>query len=44
MVGSDLTFAERGLHELKGVPGMWGLYAARKEREPGGSDSITAPA
>jgi len=44
MVGSDLTFAERGSHELKSVPGMWGLYAARKEREPGGSDSITAPA
>ena len=31
MVGSDLTFAERGSHELKGVPGAWGLYAVRKE-------------
>lgn len=30
MVGSDLTFVDRGSHELKGVPGVWGLYAARK--------------
>ena len=44
MVGSDLTFADRGSHELKGVPGAWGLYAVRKEGEPGGSESITAPA
>ena len=44
LVGSELTFAERGTHELKGVPGAWGLYAARKEDEPGGSDSITTPA
>jgi class 3 adenylate cyclase len=28
MVGSDLTFEDRGLHELKGVPGMWNVYAA----------------
>jgi hypothetical protein len=26
------------------VPGAWGLYAVRKEGEPGGSESITAPA
>lgn len=44
MVGSDLTFADRGSHELKGVPGVWGLYAARKEAEPSGSAEITAPA
>jgi len=31
MVGSDLTFDDRGSHELEGVPGVWGLYAARKE-------------
>lgn len=31
LAGSDLTFAERGSHELKGVPGVWGLYAARRE-------------
>ncbi len=44
MVGSDLTFADRGSHELKGVPGVWGLYAARKEGEPRGFAEITAPA
>ena len=27
VVGSGLTFAERGQHELKGVPGAWGLVA-----------------
>jgi len=34
MVGSELTFAERGRHGLKGVPGVWALFAARKEGEP----------
>jgi len=28
VVGSDLDFADRGEHELKGVPGKWRLYAA----------------
>ncbi len=28
MVGSELTFDERGSHELKGVPGEWRVYAA----------------
>jgi pimeloyl-ACP methyl ester carboxylesterase len=28
VVGSDLGFAERGTHELKGVPGEWRLFAA----------------
>jgi pimeloyl-ACP methyl ester carboxylesterase len=27
VVGSGLTFTERGEHELKGVPGEWRLYA-----------------
>src|SRR5207237_196427 len=27
VVGSGLRFAERGEHELKGVPGEWRLYA-----------------
>ena len=30
MVGSDLTFVDRGSHELKGVPGVWRLYAICK--------------
>jgi class 3 adenylate cyclase len=28
VVGSGLTFADRGLHPLKGVPDEWRLYAA----------------
>lgn len=28
MVGSELTFDDRGSHELKGVPGEWRVYAA----------------
>jgi pimeloyl-ACP methyl ester carboxylesterase len=27
VAGSGLAFAERGAHELKGVPGRWSLYA-----------------
>lgn len=27
VAGSGLAFADRGEHELKGVPGHWGLYA-----------------
>ena len=28
MVGSELTFDDRGSHELKGVPGEWRVYSA----------------
>jgi class 3 adenylate cyclase len=28
VIGSDLTFSERGEHELKGIPGRWTVYAA----------------
>ena len=28
VVGADLEFADRGEHELKGVPGRWRLYGA----------------
>jgi pimeloyl-ACP methyl ester carboxylesterase len=28
VVGADLDFADRGEHELRGVPGKWRLYAA----------------
>jgi class 3 adenylate cyclase/pimeloyl-ACP methyl ester carboxylesterase len=27
VAGSGITFADRGLHDLKGVPGSWQLYA-----------------
>jgi class 3 adenylate cyclase len=26
VVGSDLRFAEKGVHTLRGVPGTWHLY------------------
>jgi class 3 adenylate cyclase len=29
VIGSDLQFEDRGIHELKGVPDTWQLYAAR---------------
>jgi len=28
LAGSEFTFADRGVHELKGVPGTWHLFAA----------------
>jgi hypothetical protein len=27
VAGSEIEFGERGVHELKGVPGEWRLYA-----------------
>jgi class 3 adenylate cyclase len=27
VVGSGISFTERGEHELKGVPGVWKLFA-----------------
>ena len=29
VVGSGLDFADRGEHELKGVPGTWRLFAVK---------------
>jgi class 3 adenylate cyclase len=28
LAGSEFSFVDRGEHELKGVPGIWRLYAA----------------
>jgi hypothetical protein len=28
-VGSELDFADRGEHELKGVPGTWHVFAVK---------------
>jgi class 3 adenylate cyclase len=28
VAGSGLEFEDRGVHELKGIPGDWRLYAA----------------
>jgi hypothetical protein len=30
MAGSELSFDDRGEHELKGVPGTWRLYAVKR--------------
>lgn len=29
VIGSELTFADRGEHDLKGIPDRWTIYAAR---------------
>ena len=29
VAGSQVAFADRGAHELKGVPGTWSLYAVQ---------------
>lgn len=34
VVGSPLQFAERGEHELRGVPGRWRIYAVGEARAP----------
>jgi len=34
VVGSPFSFADRGEHELKGVPGRWRLYAVGSAAEP----------
>jgi class 3 adenylate cyclase len=34
VVGSDMQFADRGEHELKGVPGSWHVYALGEGRAP----------
>ncbi len=33
VAGSGLTFHDRGVHELKGIPGEWRLYAVERERD-----------
>lgn len=40
VVGSGMTFESRGLHELRGVPGRWELFAVKHVRE----QSSTLPA
>jgi class 3 adenylate cyclase len=32
--GSGIAFQERGIHQLKGVPGQWRLYAPQGHRRP----------
>ncbi len=33
VAGSGITFAERGAHELKGIPGEWRLFAVDSEQQ-----------
>ncbi len=35
LLGSEFQFLERGVRELKGVPGAWAVYALGVEREAG---------
>jgi class 3 adenylate cyclase len=30
VAGSGIEFEDRGVHELKGIPGAWGLFAVRR--------------
>jgi class 3 adenylate cyclase len=30
VIGSGITFQDQGEHELKGVPGIWQLYAVER--------------
>jgi pimeloyl-ACP methyl ester carboxylesterase len=41
VVGSGLGFDDRGVHQLKGVPGEWQLLAVRREGPPAGSPEAT---
>lgn len=34
VIGSGMQFADRGEHQLKGVPGTWRIYALGEERTP----------
>ena len=34
VVGSNLSFVDRGQHELKGIPGSWRLWTLDQERTP----------
>jgi class 3 adenylate cyclase len=48
VVGSELCFDDRGVHELKGVPNAWHLYALKdaasdSEVPPGTSTARSAP-
>jgi class 3 adenylate cyclase len=36
VVGGPFMFADRGLHELKGVPGRWPLFALGSAEGAGG--------
>jgi class 3 adenylate cyclase len=39
VVGSELGFEDRGVHELRGVPGEWRLYALKSGSAPPRADN-----
>jgi pimeloyl-ACP methyl ester carboxylesterase len=39
VAGSGIAFTDRGVHELKGIPGEWRLFAVTDGPEPSNSDS-----
>jgi class 3 adenylate cyclase/pimeloyl-ACP methyl ester carboxylesterase len=43
LVGSDLRFASRGEHELKGVPGRWEIFAAGTETATAAAPATPQP-
>jgi class 3 adenylate cyclase/streptogramin lyase len=43
MAGSDFAFEDRGVHELKGVPGHWRLYAVATKPEPQAEERPAPP-
>jgi class 3 adenylate cyclase len=40
VVGSGISFADRGTQELKGVPGEWSLFAVDKVEMPPSSQLV----
>lgn len=44
VAGSDLEFSDRGLHDLKGVPGHWHLWALVRGATVAGQTAITGAA
>jgi class 3 adenylate cyclase len=43
VMGSGLRFADRGVHQLKGVPGKWRLYALAEEQADARAEHIEPP-
>jgi YVTN family beta-propeller protein len=43
VTGSEVEFADRGEHPLKGVPGTWRLFAVARELAPEGIPTSPAP-
>lgn len=38
VLGSGITFEDRGIHELKGVPDQWRIYAVLSDTTPATSE------